>query len=151
MKQILILTILVLLNGCVTIPNSFSNLTLASGSTSVDNLQFMDTDAFDQKLLDSMLADNKEIEIGVTGDISMNDMPKRLGKWLSVVEEKGGKIDFEPKSNTRSIGLILGFLPTVYQFLKEELTYHTVSNYNAVVFRSLETGDIDKIIFNSKE
>ncbi|MDM8569190.1 hypothetical protein QUF50_06735 [Thiotrichales bacterium HSG1] len=127
--------------------NSIPNLSLGK---SISNLQFIDTDVFDQKLLDSMLADTQAIEVGITGNISINNMPQRLGKWLSVVEKKDGKISLEPKSNSRSIGLILSFLPTIYYFLKEELTYQTVGNYNATIFRDLKTGKIDKIIFIGK-
>ncbi|OQY55965.1 MAG: hypothetical protein DRR08_13195 [Candidatus Parabeggiatoa sp. nov. 2] len=144
MKQILVYLLAALLfSGCVA-------STPTKTQSELENLSFMDTSVFDQNLSESMSADTENINVAITGPVSINQIPKRLGKWLSMVVDKQGRVNVEPKTNTKVLGAVLGLLPTAYSFLKEEWSYGSVVNYNATIFYEPETGLIKKVVFTKR-
>ncbi|MDM8564392.1 hypothetical protein QUF74_01920 [Candidatus Halobeggiatoa sp. HSG11] len=127
----------------------------------LSNLRFMDADTFDKNLSESMMVDTKTITVSMIGKVSINNMPKRLSKWLSIITAKNGQVDFEPTTplkppvNERttgslSVGAIIGILPTAYDFLKDELSYGSAINYNAVLYYQPNNGLLERISFIKK-
>jgi hypothetical protein len=112
----------------------------------LQNVNFMDLEVFDNNLERSMDAGTEDITVKVMGDLTINRIPERLGKWLSVVSENG-QLDYEPK--TKSLEA-LAFLPALYDFVKEKLKYHSATEYDATVFYQQGTGKIDQIVFRKK-
>jgi hypothetical protein len=145
MKQRLVylLVAALLFSGCVA-------STPTKTQSELENMSFMDTSVFDQNLSESMSADTENINVAITGPVSINQIPKRLGKWLSVVADKQGRVDVEPKTNTKVLGAVLGLLPTAYGFLKEEWSYGSAVNYNATIFYEPETGLIKRVVFTKR-
>jgi len=106
-----------------------SSLPTTSIPRHIKNVNFTDTDVFDRNILDSMSVDTKSIDVAMIGKVSINHIPERLGKWLSVINEDGKvilkstpqeKAKNEPQT-TKSISAILGLLPMVYGFLEKKL------------------------------
>lgn len=153
MKLIITVIIIVLL-GCNSTPNK--------SQIDLENIRFIDTEIFDKDLIQSMKANSETITISIIGDISINNIPERLGKWLSIVMDRKGNVYFNKiKSNTdiplnertisaEPVSLLIGVLPTAYKFLKKEASYGLAGNYNVTVFYIPENGLIKKIIFTRK-
>jgi hypothetical protein len=153
MKLIITVIIIVLL-GCNSTPNK--------SQIDLENIRFIDTEIFDKNLLQSMKANSETITISIIGQISINNIPERLGKWLSIVMDRQGNVYFNKiKSNTdiplnertisaEPVSLLIGVLPTAYKFLKKEASYGLAGNYNVTVFYIPENGLIKKIIFTRK-
>lgn len=145
MKLIITLIILVLI-GC--------NSTPTKSKIDLENLRFIDTEIFDKDLIQSMKAKSETITIAIIGNISINNIPERLGKWLSIVMNKQGKVDFKMNERTTGVeplSLAIGVLPTAYKFLKKEASYGLAGNYNVTVFYIHDNGIITKIIFTKKQ
>lgn len=150
MKLIITLIILVLI-GC--------NSTPTKSKIDLENIRFIDTEIFDKDLIQSMKADSETITISIIGNISINNIPERLGKWLSIVMNKKGNVYFNKvKSNKNEritgvepVSLVIGVLPTAYKFLKKEASYGLAGNYNVTVFYIPDNGNIKKIIFTKKQ
>lgn len=117
----------------------------------LENISFVDADVFDNQLLELMSTDTNNIVVSMIGEVSINQMPARLGKWVSVVNEKGGQVGFEPKTTSRSLSLLIGLLPPTYEFISEQLVYQSVGNYNATIFYDPATGKINKMVFVNKK
>lgn len=121
------------------------------------NLRFIDADTFDQNLSESMTNNTNTITVSIIGKVSVNKMPERLGKWLSVITTKMGKVDFKsttpPKPinerNTGSLAIsaIIGLLPSTYGFLRDEIFYGPAENYDAILYYQADTGILEKITF----
>ena len=143
MKKILVYGLATLfLIGCAVTPKSQLEL---------ENVVFIDTDTFDKDLSSSMAADTKAITVTMLAPMSINQMPTRLGKWLSAISDKDGRVDVEPKpTTTKSLSLMLGLLPMAYNYLKEEFSYNSASNYNATIFYNQKLGTVKKIVFTKK-
>jgi hypothetical protein len=127
------------------------------------NLSFVDMEDFDQNLSESMSADLDTIQVKMIGPVSINQIPERLGKWLSVVRDKNGRVDLTKTKKPRKsngdnevgtsklpILLILGALPSTYNFLKQESIYGIAANYNVSIFYNPDSGKIERLIFHRK-
>lgn len=144
MKSLSLILAVLLVGGCT------ASTPIKRAPNQPEHLNFMDTDVFDNNLSQSMSVDTENIHVAITGQVSINEIPERLGKWLSAVVDKQGRVGVEPKSNTKFLGAFLGLLPTVYSFLKEEISYGPALNYNATIFYQPDTGLIDQVVFTKK-
>jgi hypothetical protein len=115
----------------------------------LDHITFLDTNTFDEQLSKSTFAGIDNITISMLGPVSVNQLPDRLAKWLSVINERGGRVEVEPKT-IKSPTWILGMLPLVYDFAKEEMSYGFAANYHAKIFYKPETGLVQKVVFIKK-
>ncbi|HHB92048.1 MAG TPA: hypothetical protein ENK59_02400 [Thioploca sp.] len=151
MKQILICFLTILI-GCTS--NQIKT------KDELANLHFIDVDTFDQNLSKSMSIGNDTITVSMIGKVSVNKIPERLGKWLSVINAKMGKVDFKsttpPKPinerNTGSLAVtaVLGLLPSTYDFLKDKFFYSSAEKYDAILYYQADTGLLEKVIFVKK-
>jgi hypothetical protein len=149
--KLIITVILLVLIGCNSTPIK-SQIELA-------NVRFIDTEIFDKDLIQSMKANTETITISIIGNISINNIPERLGKWLSIVMNKQGNVYFnkikpnrkiaqyERTTGVEAVSLMIGVLPTAYKFLKKEASYGLAGNYNVTIFYMQDNGFIKKIIF----
>ena len=153
MKQILIcfLTILFIISCASNQTKTKEELT---------NLRFIDADTFDQNLSKSMSIDNDTITVSMIGKVSINKIPERLGKWLSMITTEMGKVDFKsttpPKPinerNTGSLAItaVMGLLPSTYDFLKNKFFYSSAEKYDAILYYQADTGLLEKVTFVKK-
>lgn len=134
MKQILISFLAALLVGSCATTSPKTQMT------------FMDIKAFDTDLSASMSASTDPITVAVTGGITVNNMPERLGNWLSVVD-----IELNPKTKSLAWAQLFEGLLEISEWLKEKLLYGQAGKYNATVFHDPETGKIHKVVFSRKD
>lgn len=142
LKIYLLAASLLLISGCTHTP------TTAKHS---ENLRFMDTDVFDKNLSSSMSADTEIINVAITGDVSINQIPNRLGNWLSAVVNKQGQVEVEPETRSLELGAILALLPVAYQYLKKEILYGDAEDYNATIFYDPDTGLVNQVVFTKRK
>jgi len=117
----------------------------------LESVTFTDTETFDRDVADSMSANVAAITVTPVAPISMNQMPERLSKWLGAVADKQGKVELDPKPNTKSLSLILSLLPIVYDFLMAQSSpYELAKNYDVTVAYQPETGAVKNLVFRKK-
>lgn len=145
MLKIVCLCMFLVLVGC-------ASTTTQPNTTPKANINFIDMEVFDTDLSNAMTSHLSPITITPLAPINVNDMPERLGKWLTAVRERGGKIDIEPK--TKSLVSLVSFLfssLTVYSdFFKKKSMYDTAVNYNVVMLYKPNSGKIENIKFMKK-
>lgn len=160
-KLLIYFLVLVFISACESTPTK--NPTPTQNSSELMNLSFVDLEDFDKTLSKSMSANLNTIEVKMIGPVSINQIPERLGKWLSVVRDKKGRVDLTPKTKPHKsngdneIGtsklpvlLILAALPSTYKFLKNENIYGIAANYNVSIFYNPDSGQIERLIFHRK-
>lgn len=111
---------------------------------------YKDMSVFDETLSNYMSSNPESINVTTIGSVSVNDIPERLGIWLSVVENKGGKVELQ--STTKAIPvvpIVLGTLPTVYKFIKKERIYGGAAKYDATILHDAN-GVIEKVVFTNR-
>lgn len=119
-------------------------------------LVFMDSSLFDNSLSSQLNAGKDEVEVSITGRISLNSIPVRIDKWITAVAAKGDVALTPAQDAPLKPKFILGLLPTIYSFIKiarSESLVDPATKYNAnVVYHLDRTGEavIDKIVFTKK-
>lgn len=119
-------------------------------------ITFLDSKLFDGQLSKELQGDNDTVEVKITGKMSLNNIPARVDKWITIVGENGELVvkatdpALEPK-------FLFALIPFIYSFLKQtndERTFESAKKYNAtILYRIDASGDslIDKIIFTRKK
>ena len=144
MKFLVYVLVILSLAGC------FSK-TISKSPEELENVVFIDTSLFDKDLADAMSADTESITVVPVGNLSVNQLPERLSKWLGAVSDKQGEIEITPKvEGTKSFGLLFSLLPPLFNYLREESSYGLAGNYNATISYEPETGIVKKVVFNKK-
>jgi hypothetical protein len=118
-------------------------------------LSFIDLANFDRELADSLNSEINLIEVGFYEKVSPNKIPERLQKWISVIEQSGGKLKIEPPPNEptpKNALTILSLLGSAYSAIKDqsvsqgERLFTSVKGRNAVI--SLERGLNGELLVN---
>lgn len=117
---------------------------------------FLDSSLFDNALSSQLSSGKEQVEVTITGKISLNSIPQRMDKWITAVATKGevaltqqADVPLKPK-------FVLGLLPTIFTFIKmarAENLVDSASKYNATIQYHLDRGGeavIDKIVFVKK-
>jgi hypothetical protein len=101
-----------------------SNVPLSTPSGSAypeSKLSFVDISKFDRELSAALSSDVKEIDVLFYEKVSPNKIPDRMQKWISAIENSGGKVRIDTPPNEpkpRSIMTVLGLLGTAYSAIK---------------------------------
>ena len=105
MKKILVYGLIIfLLTGCLAeqIASSLINNSPEKVYQKIEDITFIDTDSFDEELSGSMLAHTKAVTVTMIAPASINEIPRRLNKWLSAITEQKGRVYIEPKTTNTS-------------------------------------------------
>lgn len=119
-------------------------------------ITFLDSTLFDNMLSRELGKGKGEVEVTISGKISLNSIPPRVDKWITAVAEQG-EVTLKPADTALKPKFVLALLPVVYSFIKQanaERTMNPASKYNAnVVYHIDKSGEsvIDKIIFVKKK
>ncbi len=106
MKTLFYTFILLFMAGCVSPTNLIEYPKFQV--VPANNIDFIDTDNFDTRLSNSLNANLSTITVTMMIPTTVNDIPKRLSKWLSAVQERGGEVEVEPK--TKSVASVVAIL-----------------------------------------
>jgi hypothetical protein len=132
--------------------------TQTQGAIGAQDLSFMDAQYFDQAVADLMQQSASQINVGLPTRFTTNKVPERLDKWLSAVQNSGGKVQLKPTSEAKSANLALETLLyaaySIYETYQANLMYSPASNYNAVLYYSKAIGSedtwIEKVVFTQR-
>lgn len=120
-------------------------------------LTFLDSTIFDNMLLRELNRGNDEVEVAISGKMSLNSIPQRVDKWITAVAEKG-EVTLQPVEPGLKPKFVLTLLPVVYSFLKQahsERSMNVATQYNASVVYHIDKASgesvIDRIVFVKKK
>lgn len=111
---------------------------------------FIDLDSFDEKMAGNFSANANEFEVLVHGDtVSMNNIPERMQRWLSLVDQKGQGLELKSESGVqpKSLSMIMAMAPQLFQYLENQYQKLLISDYKAVVYLADGSSKINKIVF----
>ncbi|GJJ00727.1 hypothetical protein RugamoR64_12650 [Duganella rhizosphaerae] len=119
-------------------------------------ITFLDSTLFDNLLSRELGKGKNEVEVNISGKISLNSIPPRVDKWITAVAEQG-EVTLKPADPALKPKFILALLPVVYSFIKQanaERSMNSANQYNAqVIYHIDKSGEsvIDKIVFVKKK
>lgn len=142
--KILVVILVALMVGGCTVPTLTKII-----SNESESLNFTDTDVFDQNLSNAMSINTDNIHVTIAGRVFINEIPDRLDNWLSAIVENEGRVDVEPKSNTK-FSPVMRLSPVVSSTLEEDILYKPATSYNATILHKVEAGLISEIVFSKK-
>lgn len=154
MKKIACLAVFILsLGGCADMaPVTDLSQAIGLGSSS-DSIVFIDASVFDQSLSNQLSSKAQKVEVVNAKPFALNQIPDRLGKWLSAVVNGKGRLSVEPKPQfkTLSIDWVIGLLPTVRDMVQDQFTYAPAKNYNVTMYHNQSTGLVERVVFERKD
>lgn len=114
----------------------------------VGTLPFVDADAFDRKLSDSLGAKPASLELTFPVAVRMKNLPERLDKWLSAIEKSGGAVGTVAVAEERGIlGELFDLALKLYDLLSARDLYAPAQHYNATVHYGTPSGTLRKVVF----
>jgi len=122
-------------------------------------VSFFDTSHFDKQLSSVMSRGATAAMVTFEAPATVNDIPERLNKWLSVVEKNGGMVELQPDPDYPAItqrgafGLVsvmLGAFATIYEAIENKILYGPAKGYNATVYYMRGSGVMTKVVFSRK-
>ncbi|MDD0812219.1 hypothetical protein PSQ20_17850 [Curvibacter sp. RS43] len=93
----------------------------AQGLAQPAPLQFLDLPRFDTTLAAALNSAQPQVEVTFYNKVSPNQLPQRLQKWLTAIEQSGGALDVAPPPGDlapRNPVLLLGLLGGLWSTLK---------------------------------
>ncbi|MES2322581.1 MAG: hypothetical protein V4633_10000 [Pseudomonadota bacterium] len=120
------------------------------------SVTFLDSKLFDNMLSKELGANKETVEVTITGKMSLNSIPARVDTWITAVGENG-ELTLRPQDPALKPKFILGLIPIVYSFIKQqniERTFEPAKKYNAsIIYHVDRNGEslIDKIVFVRKK
>jgi hypothetical protein len=95
------------------------------------------------------------VTVNLVAPTTLNDIPERLGQWLTEVEKNNGKVKLQDDSKVQTRALIdpVGMLLSsigLYRVIQNRMMYTPVGEYNATVHYE-GRGSVSKVVFTRKE
>jgi hypothetical protein len=122
-------------------------------------ITFLDSKLFDNMLSKELSVEKDVVEVAISGKMSLNNIPARIDKWISLVAENGEVqlVATEPALKPKFVMGLLSLIPTVYSYFKktsEERTLEPAKKYNATIIYQLDKNGesiIEKIVFTRRK
>jgi len=129
-------------------------LPLADGATG-PTIDFLNTGSFDHQMSSALRGKPQTVTVNLLAPATLNNLPERLGSWLTMVERHHGKVELQNDSKVQTRGFIdpvslvvSGIL--LYKILEERAMYSPVGAYNATVHYE-GRGTVSKVVFTRKD
>jgi hypothetical protein len=125
-------------------------------AVAVPTVNFFDVSSFDNKLSSTLRSDPQTTQVHLQAPATVNAIPERLGKWLSMVEKYDGTVhlqedpDYQSRSFPGVFSIAVGAFLMAYKAIENSLLYGPVKDYNATVFYMRGSGTITKVVFTRK-
>jgi hypothetical protein len=131
----------------------------ATAATASPAIPFLDLPRFDKELAQALNADQSEVAVRFYGKITPNEVPVRLQKWLTAIEQSGGRLDVTPPPGDvapRNPLLLLGLVSGLWSALKtwgeikESQVLQAATGHQArLVLNKTESGEvfIERVVF----
>jgi len=150
--RILILASLLMLAACAPSHPTAHNNKPANN----EELVFMDTSGFDSGLSEQLSGDQQAVKVDVPAAFSLNNVPPRMAKWLSEVQENGGKVkatkivdSSDKTANHSMLGIAIDLTFAIVRGVKERATFAPAQNYD-VLLKYEGDGSVKEVVFLHK-
>jgi len=122
---------------------------------SVPPIDYSDLDTFDRSLSGALRGRASNVTVQFVVPTTVNEIPARMDKWLSMVEKYGGQVKAAPDPDipATSRGMISDVISLVvgaYNLAREKILYGPSENYNATVYYERGSGRITRVVFSKK-
>ena len=77
---------------------------IATSATAKPAIPFLDLPRFDKELAQALNAGQSEVGVSFYSKVTPNEVPVRLQKWLSAIEQSGGRLSAAIEALTSSVG-----------------------------------------------
>ncbi len=137
--------------GCVSVPDVASSLPgqLTASQAAANQITFIDTEAFDTSLSNSLGAQLETVEIVPLVDFPINKIPERINLWLNVVASNGGKVDTNPRRFSQA-SVVVDLLSAAYAKIQQNMMYQPAANYDVTLHYVQSSGSVQKLVFTKK-
>lgn len=144
----------IVISACATTENQKVSEEDRLRGKSMNELTFIDATVFDRELSMAMKAKEDTIEVDPIAEFSPNDIPERLGKWFSTIDQHDGKLETEDTSSKKrglltaatGIDLIISFGKRI----RDKMLYNPARDYDAVLYYKADEGVVEKVVFTRK-
>lgn len=126
-------------------------------AASKSRLTFMDSKLFDAKLSRELASGKDQVEIEISGRVSLNDIPPRIDRWV-VKSAEDGKVELLPSEpKTR---FFLSLIPMVFSAfgslknMQEEKMFDQATKYDTkIYYKKEDSGEtiIEKIVMTKRK
>lgn len=124
----------------------------------VEKVTFIDSRIFDVELFKHLDAGKENVEINISGHVSLSSIPPRLDRWISKAAEGGGKVELVQQPATRLfIFSLISMAFTsmgIWEKFREESAYEKAKKYDVkILYKKDSTGDnlIEKIVLTKRK
>lgn len=124
----------------------------------VEKVTFIDSRIFDVELFKHLDAGKENVEINISGHVSLSSIPPRLDRWISKAAEGGGKVELVQQPATRLFIFSLISMAFssmgIWEKFREESAYEKAKKYDVkILYKKDSTGDnlIEKIVLNRRK
>jgi hypothetical protein len=114
---------------------------------------FFESELFDQKVSTAMGTQAPTVTVPLLVPTTLHTIPPRLGRWLAVVEKRGGQVTIlpDPEAPVVQESWIdpIPLLEKLIQGVRERLLYKPAEQYNATLYYR-SRGELTKVVFIHK-
>ena len=92
-----------------------------ASATARPALTFLDLPRFDKDLAQALQTDPAEAVVSFYGKVTPNEVPVRLQKWLTAIEQSGGRVEVSPPPGDvapRNPVLLMGLVSGLWSAMK---------------------------------
>src|SRR5437899_2357273 len=97
-----VLIVAALVTSCATVGEKFPT---DDGTTGL-SVDFFNASSFDRKMSSALRAKPPTVTVNLLAPTTLNDIPERLGSWLTMVEKNHGKVELQDDSEVRTRGIV---------------------------------------------
>lgn len=176
MKTYVVILLALGVSGCVSNPPNSQpsdNKTISLPNTgnaekATSEIPFTPEPAFDEDLSEAMDEKTEQIEVALTESVDpdQGEMPVQLNKWLTAIEESGGKIHYEPLpepmnlTNNFDVNSLLNFSLQAFsvfrqywyqEYQEERPKYQAAEKYDARLCYQRDDNLVSKIVFVERD
>jgi len=130
-----------------------------ASATAKPSIPFLDLPRFDKELAQALNTDQAEVGVRFYGKVTPNEVPARLQKWLTAIEQSGGRLDVSPPPGDvtpRNPVLLLGLVSGLWSALKtwgeikdSQMLQASAGHQARLVLNKTEGGEvfIERVVF----
>jgi hypothetical protein len=119
-------------------------------------LQFLDSELFDEQLHDSLDYGHGQVVVRLAGsDVTVNQIPERLDLWFAAVARRyKGQVEVLPDPDLPTgrglTDMAVSFVVGTYKVVRDRVRYSAARGYDAKVFFAPADGAITRIVFTRR-
>jgi hypothetical protein len=146
-----VLAVAALVTSCATVDE---RAVTDAGATDVP-IDFFNATGFDQRMSSALRTKPTTVTVNLLARTTLNDLPERLGVWLSEVEKHHGKVELQDDSEVKTRGIVdlslaVAGIVMLYKLVENKMMYGPVGDYNATIHYK-EGGTVTRVVFTRKD